>query len=111
MVGGMLRHMRSLRKLENDNGWIVHLLEEAENERMHLFFFLQEKNPGLSFRLLVLFTQGVFFNLNFIAYLLSPKFMHRFVGFLEEEAVHTYTVMLEHIEKGSLEEWKTKPAP
>ena len=41
MIGGMTRHMRSLRTLERDQGWIHHLLQEAENERMHLFFFLQ----------------------------------------------------------------------
>lgn len=41
MVGGMQRHLRSLRTLERDHGWIHHLLEEAENERMHLFFFLK----------------------------------------------------------------------
>ena len=40
MIGGMQRHMRSLRTLERDHGWIHHLLQEAENERMHLFFFL-----------------------------------------------------------------------
>ena len=48
--------MRSLRKLEKDNGWIVHLLEEAENERMHLFFFLNAKKPGYLFRLTILLT-------------------------------------------------------
>ena len=37
--------------------------------------------------------------------------MHRFVGYLEEEAVHTYTVMLDHIENGCLEEWKSLKAP
>ena len=30
-----------------------------------------------------------------IAYLLSPRFCHRFVGYLEEEAVKTYTNCLE----------------
>ena len=63
------------------------------------------------FRSAILLTQGIFFNLNFLVYLLSPKFMHRFVGYLEEEAVHTYTIMLKDIENGCLEEWKTKPAP
>ena len=29
-----LRHMRSLRSMRRDNGWIHTLLEEAENERM-----------------------------------------------------------------------------
>ena len=41
MIGGMQRHLRSLRTLERDHGWIHHLLQEAENERMHLFFFLK----------------------------------------------------------------------
>lgn len=51
MVGGTLRHLRSLRLLvccafkvhvplltlqRRDGGWIHTLLEEAENERMHL---------------------------------------------------------------------------
>ena len=51
MIGGMSRHMRSLRTLERDHGWIHHLLQEAENERMHLFFFLNQRNPGIIFRL------------------------------------------------------------
>jgi threonyl-tRNA synthetase len=29
MVGGMLRHLRSLRLMQRDNGWINTLLEEA----------------------------------------------------------------------------------
>jgi len=36
MLGGMFRHFRSLRQLERDHGFIFTLLEEAENERMHL---------------------------------------------------------------------------
>ena len=32
MVAGMLRHMRSLRTMRRDHGWIHTLLEEAENE-------------------------------------------------------------------------------
>ena len=45
MVGAMLRHLRSLRTMRRDNGWINTLLEEAENERMHLLTFMQMKNP------------------------------------------------------------------
>ncbi|KAK3236288.1 Alternative oxidase, mitochondrial precursor [Cymbomonas tetramitiformis] len=41
MVAGMLRHMTSLRTMKRDHGWIHTLLEEAENERMHLLTFLQ----------------------------------------------------------------------
>ena len=57
MVGGMLRHMRSLRSMKKDNGWIHTLLEEAENERMHLLTFLQLRQPGLFFRGMVLLSQ------------------------------------------------------
>ena len=57
MVGGMLRHMRSLRSMRRDNGWIHTLLEEAENERMHLLTFLQLRQPGLFFRGMVLLSQ------------------------------------------------------
>lgn len=41
MVAAMLRHMASLRNMEPDNGWIHTLLEEAENERMHLLTFIE----------------------------------------------------------------------
>ena len=51
MIGGMVRHLKSLRTLEKDNGWIHHLLQEAENERMHLFIFLSMRNPGVFARL------------------------------------------------------------
>ena len=94
MVGAMHRHLRSLRSLERDGGWIHHLLQEAENERMHLFFFLRMRNPGILFRIMI--TSGQFFFMNgyFLAYLISPKLCHRFVGYLEEEAVYTYSVLL-----------------
>lgn len=31
MCAGMCRHLRSLRAFKRDNGWIHHLLEEADN--------------------------------------------------------------------------------
>ena len=40
-------------------------------------------------------TPGVFVTLFMMAYLISPRFCHRFVGYLEEEAVKTYTLCLE----------------
>jgi len=40
MVGGMTRHLQSLRTMKPDHGIIHHLLEEAENERTHLFMFI-----------------------------------------------------------------------
>lgn len=90
-VGGMLRHLRSLRLMRRDNGWINTLLEEAENERMHLLTFMEMRQPGRAFRAAVLAAQGIMFNAMFVAYLLSPKYVHSLVGYLEEEAVVTYT--------------------
>ncbi|KAJ3110543.1 hypothetical protein HK100_002999 [Physocladia obscura] len=112
MVAGMARHMRSLRTLGRDNGWINTLLQEAENERMHLLTFMKLKNPDLLFRIFVLFAQGIFFNAYFFAYLLSPKTCHRFVGYLEESAVHTYTLCLKDIEGGGkIAHWGSHAAP
>jgi len=53
MVGGMTRHLQSLRTLTHDHGLIHHLLNEAENERTHLFIFMTLKNPGAFFKLMV----------------------------------------------------------
>lgn len=111
MVSAMCRHMRSLRTMERDHGWIHHLLEEAENERMHLFVFLKMKQPGILFRLLVLAAQGVVFNNFLLLYLISPKTAHRMVGYLEEEAVKTYTHCLQDFDAGKLKAWKNLPAP
>jgi hypothetical protein len=58
---------------------------------MHLLTFLQLKQPGFIMRGLVLLSQGVFYNFYFLSYLLYPKACHSFVGYLEEEAVKTYT--------------------
>ncbi|KAH0831929.1 alternative oxidase [Lanmaoa asiatica] len=111
MVAAMLRHLGSLRLMRRDSGWIHTLLEEAENERMHLMTFMTLKQPTLFFRALVLGTQGVFFNIFFLAYMVSPRLCHRFVGHLEEEAVMTYTRCIEEIEAGHLQKWADMPAP
>lgn len=108
MVGGMLLHLRSLRRFEHSGGWIRALLEEAENERMHLMTFLEVTQPRWWERALVLTAQGVFFNAYFVGYLLSPKFAHRVVGYLEEEAVHSYTEYLKDLEAGIID---NTPAP
>lgn len=62
---------------------------------------------------MIIGVQGIFMNSFFISYVLNPKFSHRFVGYLEEEAVKTYTAMLKDIdsENGPLRGWTTKPAP
>ena len=111
MVGGMCRHLRSLRTLEKDHGWIHHLLQEAENERMHLFIFLSLRNPGITMRIGIGLSQFAFVNAYSLMYLLAPQFSHRFVGYLEEEAVHTYTKCLEAVDDGRLAQWQVLRAP
>ncbi|CAI9095053.1 OLC1v1030910C2 [Oldenlandia corymbosa var. corymbosa] len=108
MVGGMLLHCKSLRRFEHSGGWIKALLEEAENERMHLMTFLELSQPRWYERALVFAVQGLFFNGYFVAYLVSPKLAHRIVGYLEEEAVNSYTEFLIDLEKGLVE---NRPAP
>lgn len=116
MVGGMLRHLRSLRKMEKEGRWIETLLEEAENERMHLMTFMAIKKPGFFTRLMIVGAQGVFCNAFFFSYLMyrpldyttngsSPRTCHRFVGYLEEEAVITYTRCLADLNAGLLPAW------
>lgn len=61
MVAGMLRHLRSLRALKRDNGWIETLLEESYNERMHLLTFLKMCEPGWLMKVLIMGAQGVYF--------------------------------------------------
>jgi len=110
-AAGMIRHLHSLRRMQRDHGWIHTLLEEAENERMHLLTFLQLRYPGPLFRLAVIGTQIVFTAGFTLAYLISPHFCHRFVGYLEEQAVITYSDILQKMESGQLPMWSSLPAP
>lgn len=89
------------------------LLEESQNERMHLLTFLKFRDPpaGWFMRMAILAGQGIFTNLFFICYLLSPRTCHRFVGFLEEEAVITYTRAISDLESGLLPKWDNMKAP
>ena len=75
------------------------------------FMEMRSPRPGIGMRAAVLGVQGVFTNLYFLAYLLAPSTCHRFVGFLEEEAVHTYTNAIKELEEGKLPEWSNAPAP
>ncbi len=108
MVGGALQHLRSLRRMTDDKGWIRTLLDEAENERMHLMTFVHIAKPSQLERVLILLTQGAFYNAFFVLYLISPRTAHRVVGYIEEEAVGSYTIYLEEIDAGKHE---NVPAP
>ncbi|CAA7034852.1 unnamed protein product [Microthlaspi erraticum] len=103
IVGGMLLHLRSIRRFEHSGGWIKALLEEAENERMHLMTMMELVKPKWYERLLVMLVQGIFFNSFFLCYVVSPRVAHRIVGYLEEEAIHSYTEFLKDIDDGKIE--------
>ncbi|NCF10266.1 MAG: oxidase [Gammaproteobacteria bacterium] len=100
MVAGSLQHLRSLRRMEDDNGMIRTLLDEAENERMHLMTFIKIAKPNKLERFIILITQGIFYNAFFLFYLIAPRSAHRVVGYFEEEAVISYTAYLQEIDEG-----------
>ena len=100
MVGGLLQYLKSLRHIREDQGWIRELLDEAENERMHLMTFVQIAQPSRGERWLIMIAQAIFYNVFFFTYLLAPRTAHRIVGYLEEEAVVSYTQYLAEIDAG-----------
>ena len=108
MVAGMLIHLKSLRTMKADRGWIKILLEEAENERMHLMTFIEVAKPTLFERLIIISAQFIFIFIYSIIYLFSQRTAHRIVGYFEEEAVISYTEYLKELESGVIED---QPAP
>ncbi|WP_375268103.1 alternative oxidase [Phenylobacterium sp.] len=108
MVGATLNHLKCLRRMCDDRGWIKTLMDEAENERMHLMTFIEVAKPTLFERFVVVAAQWVFYLFFFGLYLISPKTAHRVVGYFEEEAVISYTHYLAEIDEGRSE---NVPAP
>lgn len=100
MVGATLTHLKCLRRMCDDRGWIRTLMEEAENERMHLMTFIEVARPTLFERLVILGVQWVFYLAFFALYLISAKTAHRVVGYFEEEAVISYTLYLRELDAG-----------
>lgn len=113
-VAAGFRHFRSLRTMKRDYGWIPTLLEEAENERMHLIICLDTFEASFMARALVIGAQFVMVPLLMGVYLVHPRSMHRFVGYLEETACHTYVNIIRHIETPGTKlhtAWADLPAP
>ena len=100
MVGATLTHLRCLRNICDDKGWIRTLMEEAENERMHLMTFIEVAQPTLFERLVTLAAQWAFYLAFFGLYLVSARTAHRVVGYFEEEAVISYTLYLKELDEG-----------
>ena len=108
MVAGMLLHLKSLRKMEDDKGWIKILLDEAANERMHLMTFIEIAKPTLLERLIILIAQFIFIIMYMFIFIISQRTAHRIVGYFEEEAVVSYTEYLKELENGKIQD---QPAP
>ena len=107
MVAGMWLHFKSLRKMKT--GWgpdIREMLAEAENERMHLMFFIELTKPNYLERLLVFIAQVVFGTFYLIMYLFFTRTAHRMIGYFEDEAVKSYTEYLTMVEEGKLENFQ-----
>jgi len=103
MVAGMWNHLRSLRKMRpDDRGWIRTLLEEAENERMHLMIFIEIAKPNWFERWMIITAQFLFWHFYMFLYIFFPKVAHRMVGYFEEQAVISYTSYLKAIELGKI---------
>jgi len=100
MVGATINHLKCLRRMCDDRGWIRTLMDEAENERMHLMTFIEIAKPTLFERMVILGVQWVFYLAFFALYLASPKTAHRIVGYFEEEAVISYSFYLKEIDEG-----------
>jgi len=119
MVGGLWLHLHALRKMRDDEGWIRTLLDEAENERMHLMTFIEIAQPNWLERLIIAIVQLLFYNAYFFLYLFAPRTAHRVVAYFEEEAVLSYTQYLEEIDAGrhenvpapqiAIDYWQLKP--
>jgi len=95
MVAAQHRHFASLRTMSRDYGWIHTLLEEAENERMHLLTFIEAFEVTTFQRGVVYLMQFGWAGFFIPLYVLSPRTAHRAVGYIEEMAVYTYSNIIQ----------------
>jgi ubiquinol oxidase len=123
MVAAVCLHLSSLRTGQHQTlaDIRIHaLLEESQTQRAHLLAFCRILRPTQLERLMILISQGVCFSLYFVAYLVSPRFCHRLLGYMKEEDITAYSQYLELIKKGlvdnvpapmfAIDRWKLMPA-
>jgi len=109
MVAGVWMHFKSLRKMKAGYGdQIREMLAEAENERMHLMFFIEIAKPNIIERLIVLSAQFLFGIFYLFMYIFFTRTAHRMIGYFEDEAVSSYSEYLNMVESGEVE---NTPAP
>jgi ubiquinol oxidase len=108
MVAATLLHLKCLRQMLDDRGWIRTFMDEAENQRAHLMSFVALSRPSAWERLLVVIAQGVSYNLYFLLYLISPRTAHRMAGYFAEQSVQGYSQYLAKLQSG---DGGSRPAP
>jgi ubiquinol oxidase len=101
MVAAVLLHLRCLRRMVDDHGWIRTFMNEAENQRAHLMSFVAIGRPNAWERVLIAIAQGIFYNAYFLLHLLSPRTAHRMAGYIAEQGVEGYTRTIDAIESGA----------
>ena len=103
MVAGVWMHFKSLRAMKAGYGeQIREMLAEAENERMHLMFFIEIAKPNIFERLLVTSAQIIFGLFYLFMYIFFTRTADRMIGYFEDEAVKSYTEYLELVESGKV---------
>lgn len=98
MVAATQLHLKCLRRMIDDRGWVRTFMDEAERQRMHLMSFAALSRPRGWERFLIVFSQVIFYNGYFLLYLISPRTAHRLAGYASEQAVTGYSRYLERIE-------------
>ncbi len=108
MVVATLLHLKCLRRMLDDGGWVRTFMDEAESQRTHLMAFVALAKPNAWERFLIVLVQGIFYNAYFFLYLISARTAHRLAAYFAEQAVQGYSKYLSQIESG---ERAMQPAP
>jgi ubiquinol oxidase len=103
MAAANLLHLKHLRRMTDDGGWIRSLMDEAENQRAHLMMFVENARPSAAERVLVIIAQWLFYNFYFVLYLISAHTAHRLAAYMAEDALRGYAEYLESLESGDSE--------
>jgi len=113
-LAAAFRHFYSLRTMQRDHGAIFTLLEEAENERMHLLVCMKMFEANLLTRAMVITAQVTMTPFLMAVWMIKPGALHRFVAYLEETAVHTYFNIIKQCDTPGThlnKDWAKLPAP
>ena len=108
MVAATLLHLKCLRRMLDDHGWVRTFMDEAENQRVHLMSFIALAKPRVWERILIAIAQAAFYNVYFVLYLISARTAHRLAGYFAEQAVRGYSEYLARLESDDREH---EPAP